>query len=53
MSSTLSLYWKLLANIGNLPDELIVKILYENNGLKHPIVKLLYNEKYYTFSIIN
>ena len=44
MSSTLSLYWKLLANIGNLPDELIVKILYENNGLKHPIVKLLYNE---------
>ena len=44
MSSTLSLCWNLLANIGNLPDELIVKILYEYNGLKHPIVKLLYNE---------
>jgi len=44
MSSTLSLCWNLLATIGNLPDELIVKILYEYNGLKHPIVKLLYNE---------
>jgi hypothetical protein len=44
MSSTLSLSWNLLATIGNLPDELIVKILYEYNGLKHPIVKLLYNE---------
>mgnify|MGYP007047347296 CR=1 FL=1 len=44
MSSTLSLYWNLLDNIGKLPDELIVKILYEYNGLKHPIVKLLYNE---------
>jgi hypothetical protein len=44
MSSTLSLCWDLLANVGQLPDELIVKILYEHNGLKHPIVKLLYNE---------
>ena len=35
MSSTLSLYWNLLDNIGKLPDELIVKILYEYNGLKH------------------
>jgi len=44
MSSTLSLCWSLLYFIGNLPDELIVKILYEFNGLKHPIVNLLYNE---------
>ena len=44
MSSTLYLCWNLLDNIGKLPDELIVKILYEYNGLKHPIVKLLYNE---------
>jgi len=44
MSSTLSLYWNLLANIGNLPDELIVKILYDYNGLKHPIVNVLFNE---------
>ena len=44
MSSTLTLCWNLLATFGNLPDELIVKILYEYNGLKHPIVKLLFNE---------
>jgi hypothetical protein len=36
--------WNLLATIGYLPDELIVKILYEFNGLQHPIVKLLFNE---------
>ena len=40
--NTLSLYWNLLRYIGNLPDELIVKILYEFHGLKHPIVSILY-----------
>jgi hypothetical protein len=44
MSSTLYLCWNLLSTIGNLPDELIVKIIYEFNGFKHPIVKLLFNE---------
>jgi hypothetical protein len=43
-TSTVSKVWNLLSNIGNLPDELILKILYEFNGLQHPIVKLLFNE---------
>jgi hypothetical protein len=44
MSSTLSLSWNLLSTIGDLPDELIVKILFQFNGLQHPIVKLLLTE---------
>jgi hypothetical protein len=44
MSSTLSICWNLLSTFGDLPDELIVKILYEFTGLQHPIVKLLFNE---------
>ena len=46
MSSNISLYWDLLSYIGKLPDELIVKILYEYNGLKHPIVNLLNKTSY-------
>ena len=44
MSSTLFICWNLLSTNGNLPDELIVKILYEFNGFSHPLVSLLLNE---------
>lgn len=37
------LLFNLLKNIGNLPDELIVKIIYDYNGMRHPIVTLLLN----------
>ena len=39
--TTLSLCWDLLSNVGNIPDELIVKILYQYSGLRHPIVNIL------------
>jgi len=39
--NTLSLCWYLLSNISGLPDELIVKILYQYSGLRHPIVNIL------------
>ena len=35
------LIWNLLRTIGQLPDEIIVKILYEFRGLEHPLVKKL------------
>ena len=41
--NTCSLYWNLLRFVGKLPDELIIKILYEFHGLKHPIVSILLN----------
>ena len=41
--NTVKLYWNLLRYIGCLPDELIIKILYEFYGLKHPIVTMLHN----------
>jgi hypothetical protein len=44
MNSTLSFIWKYLNEIGNIPDELIVKILYEFNGFRHPIVTILLKE---------
>ena len=44
MSSTLFICWNLLSTNGNLPDELIVKILYEFNGFSHPLVSILRNE---------
>ena len=39
--NTLSLCWYLLTIIGRLPEELIVKILYEYKGLRHPHVNIL------------
>ena len=39
--TTLSLCWHLLSIVGNLPEELIVKILYQYSGLRHPIVNIL------------
>ena len=50
MSDVRTLVWNLLSFNANLPDELIVKILYEFNGLSHPLVSILRNEtkiKYY------
>jgi hypothetical protein len=50
MSDVRTLVWNLLSFNANLPDELIVKILYEFNGLSHPLVSILLNEtkiKYY------
>ena len=41
MTNTLSLCWDLLAIVGQLPDELIVKILYQYSGLRHPIANML------------
>ena len=35
------LIWNLLRFNGRLPDEIIVKILYEFRGLEHPLVKIL------------
>lgn len=37
----MKLIWTLLRTIGQLPDEIIVKILYEFRGLEHPLVKKL------------
>ena len=39
----LFLPWCLLTIVGNLPEELIVKILYQYSGLRHPIVNMLLN----------
>ena len=44
MSSTMYLCWNLLTYKGNLPDELILKIAYEFEGIQHPLVKLLFND---------
>jgi hypothetical protein len=41
--SILTLYWHLLGYKAKLPDELILKILLQFNGLQHPLVKLLLN----------
>jgi len=41
MTTTLSLCWNLLTIVGQLPDELIVKILYQFSGLRHPIANML------------
>ena len=40
----MELCWNLLSTIGNIPDELIIKILYGFEGIKHPIVMMLLNE---------
>ena len=37
----LSLCWHLLSIVGNLPEELIIKILYNYGGLRHPNVSIL------------
>lgn len=46
----LSLSWHLLTIIGKLPEELIVKILFQYSGLRHPMVNMLLkstkNEEY-------
>ena len=50
MGEFLTLIWNILSNIGNLPDEIVVKILYEFNGMSHPLVAILLHEtkiKYY------
>ena len=39
--NTLSLCWHLLSIVGGLPEEMIVKILYQYSGLRHPIVNIL------------
>ena len=39
--NTLSLCWHLLTIVGGLPEELIIKILYQYSGLRHPIVNIL------------
>lgn len=44
MSSTMYLCWNLLTYKGKLPDELILKIAYEFEGIQHPLVKLLFND---------
>jgi len=41
MSLATTTYWYALSIIGKLPNELIVKILYEFNGFKHPVVNML------------
>ena len=41
--NTCSLCWQLLTIIGNLPQELIIKILFQFSGLRHPNVSLLLN----------
>jgi len=42
--TTLDLCWNLLSTIGNIPNELIFKIMYEFEGVKHPIVIMLLDE---------
>lgn len=40
----MDLCWNLLSIIGNIPDEIILKIVYEFEGVKHPIVMMLLND---------
>ena len=40
----MELCWNLLSTIGNIPDEIILKIVYEFEGVKHPIVMMLLND---------
>lgn len=44
MLSTLTTVWIILSGKGGLPTELILKILFQFNGLQHPLVKLLLNK---------
>lgn len=44
MYNVFNLLWTFLSYKGQLPDELIVKILYEFNGLSHQLVSILLNE---------
>ena len=44
MSDVLTLLWEFLSFNGNLPDEIILKILYDFNGLSHPLVYILLND---------
>lgn len=49
----LSLLWTYLYDIGNLPDEIIAKILYEFEGLKHPLVSILrYETKIHNYELM-
>jgi len=41
--NSLSLLWHSLSIVGNLPNELILKILYQHGGYRHPIVNILLN----------
>jgi len=41
--NTCSLCWHLLTLIGNLSEELIVKILFHYSGLRHPLTSMLLN----------
>ena len=43
MSDVRTLLWEFLSFNGNLPDEIILKILYDFNGLSHPLVYILLN----------
>ena len=40
---TCKLCWSILTIKGNLPEELIVKILFHFGGLRHPIASMLFN----------
>jgi len=49
----LSLLWTYLGDIGNLPDEIIAKILYDFEGLKHPLVSILrYETKIHNYELM-
>ena len=49
----LFLPWCLLTIVGNLPEELIIKILYHYSGLRHPIVNMLLNStKVYEYELL-
>lgn len=49
----LSLLWTYLCDIGDLPDEIIAKILYEFEGLKHPLVSILrYETKIHNYELM-
>ena len=49
----LCLLWTYLVDIGNLPDEIIAKILYEFEGLKHPLVSILrYETKIHNYELM-
>ena len=49
MTNIIQLVWNLLTFNANLPDELIVKIIYDFNGLSHPLVSILLNETKITY----
>ena len=51
--NSLSLYYNLLSKVGKLPEEIILRILFDFGGVRHPIVNILLNTtKNYEYELL-